>query len=62
MLETLHQEIVAAVNSPTGQEAFAKQRMRPVPTASPADAKSWLQAEKELWEKIVAEVKIDLAD
>jgi tripartite-type tricarboxylate transporter receptor subunit TctC len=62
VLETLHREIVAAINSPAGQEAFNKQRMRTVPTKSPADAKAWLQSEKELWEKIVAEVKIDLAD
>ena len=62
MLETLHREIVSAVNSPAGQDALGKQRMRPVPTKSPADAKAWLLGERELWEKIVDEVKIDLAD
>jgi tripartite-type tricarboxylate transporter receptor subunit TctC len=62
VMEALSKEILAAVNSPAGQEAFKKQTMRPVPTKSPAEAKTWLQSERDLWEKIVAEVKIDLAD
>jgi tripartite-type tricarboxylate transporter receptor subunit TctC len=62
ILETLHSEIVKAINSPAGQEAFRKQNMRPVPTKSTADAKAWLASERQLWLKIVDEAKIDLAD
>jgi tripartite-type tricarboxylate transporter receptor subunit TctC len=62
VLDLLHAEIVKAINSPAGQEAFKKQNMRPVPTKSIADAKAWLAGERQLWTKIVDEAKIDLAD
>ena len=62
VLDLLHAEIVKAINSPAGQEAFKKQNMRPVPTQSIADAKAWLASERQLWMKIVDEAKIDLAD
>jgi tripartite-type tricarboxylate transporter receptor subunit TctC len=62
VLATLHGEIVNAINSPAGQEAFKKQTMRPVPTKSPADSRAWLESERQLWIKIVEEAKIDLAD
>jgi len=62
VLATLHKEIVEAVNSPSAQEAFKKQIMRAVPTKSPEDAVAWLKSERDLWNRIVDEAKIDLAD
>jgi tripartite-type tricarboxylate transporter receptor subunit TctC len=62
ILETLSNEIVQAANSESAKETFKKQVMRAVPTKSPAEAKAWLQSERELWNKIVEEAKIDLAD
>jgi tripartite-type tricarboxylate transporter receptor subunit TctC len=62
VLETLSKEVVEAANSEQAQETFKKQVMRAVPTKSPAEAKAWLKSERELWNKIVEEAKIDLAD
>jgi hypothetical protein len=36
--------------------------MRPAPSASPDDAKAWLQDQLTLWRRISSEVKIELPD
>jgi hypothetical protein len=38
------------------------QVMRPAPSKSIAEAKTWLADEMTLWRKIVAEVKIEMPD
>jgi tripartite-type tricarboxylate transporter receptor subunit TctC len=62
VLETLHKEVAAAVSAPLAQDAFKKQVMRALPTKSPADAQAWLRSERELWNNIVSEAKIDLSE
>jgi tripartite-type tricarboxylate transporter receptor subunit TctC len=62
VLETLHKEVAAAVSAPLAQEAFKKQVMRALPTKSPADAQAWLRSERELWNNIVDEAKVDLSE
>jgi hypothetical protein len=36
--------------------------MRPAPTASPDDARTWLQDQIALWRRITNEVKIELPE
>jgi tripartite-type tricarboxylate transporter receptor subunit TctC len=59
VLEALHSAAVAAVNSAPVQEAFRRGAIRPVPTSSPDDARSWLQGEIVAWRRIADEVQLD---
>ncbi len=43
-------------------ETYARQNIRSRPTASLGEAKTWLTGEVAHWQKIIKEVKIDLAD
>ena len=62
VLGTLFNAIVAAAHAPALQDAFKKQLVSVKPNASLEEAQSWLASELAAWRKIVAEVKIDLAD
>jgi hypothetical protein len=44
------------------QEAFAKQLVSVKPNASLDESQAWLKDELAAWRKIVAEVKIEMAD
>jgi tripartite-type tricarboxylate transporter receptor subunit TctC len=58
--EKLHAATVRAVANPAVQDAFKKQMIRTVPTKSVADARQWLKDELAKWEKIAAELQLDL--
>jgi tripartite-type tricarboxylate transporter receptor subunit TctC len=62
VLQTLQKAVVQALNTPQVLDAYTKQNIRSRPTASLEEAKSWLRAEIANWQKIVKDVKIDLAD
>jgi tripartite-type tricarboxylate transporter receptor subunit TctC len=62
VLAILHREVAAAVTAPLADEAFKKQVMRALPTKSSEDAQAWLRSERELWNNIVNEAKIDLSE
>jgi tripartite-type tricarboxylate transporter receptor subunit TctC len=62
VLETLQKAVAEAMRSPLVLDAYAKQNVRPQPTASLAEAKTWHRAEIASWEKITKEIKIDLTD
>ena len=62
VLATLHKAVVAALDTPQVQEAFRKQIIRAVPTASPEEAQAWLRSEIDLWRRTADAVKIDLTD
>jgi hypothetical protein len=36
--------------------------MRALPTKSPEDAQAWLRSERDLWNNLVNEAKIDLSE
>jgi tripartite-type tricarboxylate transporter receptor subunit TctC len=61
-IETIHKAAIEAVATPAVLEKFKAQSLRAVPTASPAEAKTFVQNEFALWRKITAEVKIELPD
>jgi len=62
VIETLQKAAVAAAASPAVVDKLKAQVMRAAPTASTAEAKTWLAGEMALWRKIVAEVKIEMPD
>jgi tripartite-type tricarboxylate transporter receptor subunit TctC len=62
VLQTLQKAVVQALNTPQVLDAYAKQNIRGRPTASLAEAKTWLAGEIVNWQKISKEVKIDLTD
>lgn len=62
VLQTLQTAVTKSLNSPKVIETYAKQNIRSRPTASLAEAKTWLQGEVAHWQKIIKEVKIDLKD
>ncbi|HEY1541037.1 MAG TPA: tripartite tricarboxylate transporter substrate binding protein [Xanthobacteraceae bacterium] len=62
VIETLHKAAVAAATSPAVVEKLKAQVMRPAPSASTAEAKTWLAGEMAMWRKIVAEVKIEMPE
>jgi tripartite-type tricarboxylate transporter receptor subunit TctC len=62
VIETLHKTAVAAAASPAVVEKLKVQVMRSAPSASTAEARTWLAREMALWRKIVAEVKIEMPD
>jgi tripartite-type tricarboxylate transporter receptor subunit TctC len=60
VLATLHKAILEAAKSPQLQEAFAKQLVTVSPHASLEEAQTWLNGEIANWQKITAEVKIEM--
>jgi tripartite-type tricarboxylate transporter receptor subunit TctC len=62
VIETLHKAAVAAATSPAVVEKLKVQVMRPAPSRSTAEAKTWLAGEMAMWRKIVAEVKIEMPE
>jgi len=62
IIETLHKAAVEAASLPNVADKLAAQVMRPAPSKSTAEAKTWLADEMALWRKIVAEVKIEMPD
>jgi hypothetical protein len=62
VIETRHQAAVAAATAPAVVDKLKAQVMRPAPSKSIAEAKTWLADEMTLWRKIVAEVKIEMPD
>ena len=59
VLQAIFNATVAAMKTPQAAEAFKKQTFNIVPSASLADAKTWLAHEMDTWRKITSEVKID---
>jgi hypothetical protein len=62
VIETLHKAAVEAATAPAVVDKLKAPVMRPAPSKSPAEAKTWLAGEMDLWRKIVAEVKIEMPD
>lgn len=62
VVETIHKAAVEAVTSAAVQEKFKAQSLRAVPTSSPEEAKTFVQDEFALWNRITREVKIDLPE
>src|SRR5256886_8586842 len=62
VLETLHKAAVQALSSEQVATAFKQQMIRPLPSASIADAQAWNRAEVAYWKKVTDEVKIELPD
>ena len=62
VIETLHKAAVEAATSPNVVDKLKVQVMRPAPSKSTAEVKTWIASEMDLWRKIVAEVKIELPD
>jgi tripartite-type tricarboxylate transporter receptor subunit TctC len=62
VLQTLHSGVTQSLNSPKVIEAYAKQNIRSRPNASLAEARTWFAGEVARWQKIVKEVKIDVAE
>jgi tripartite-type tricarboxylate transporter receptor subunit TctC len=62
VIETLQNAAIAAAASPAVVDKLRAQVVRAAPTASTAEAKTWLAGEMALWRKIVAEVKIEMPD
>jgi tripartite-type tricarboxylate transporter receptor subunit TctC len=60
VLATLHAAAVEALKDPAIHDTLKKSEMQPVPNASPADAKAWLQSEAAAWKKITDEVKVEI--
>jgi tripartite-type tricarboxylate transporter receptor subunit TctC len=59
VLEAIFKAVVEAMKAPAVQQAFEKQGFRTVPSASLAEAKTWLASEMETWRKITSEIKIE---
>jgi tripartite-type tricarboxylate transporter receptor subunit TctC len=62
ILDTLHKASVQALSAPAAQEAFKKQIIQAVPTASVDEAAAWQRAELGKWRKVLSEVKVDLTE
>jgi tripartite-type tricarboxylate transporter receptor subunit TctC len=60
VIDTLHKAIGQALGAPAVLEAFGKQLIQPTPSASPAEAQTWLRGEIDKWKKITSEVKIEM--
>lgn len=60
IIDTLHKAIIAALQSPAVQEAYAKQAIYTTFSKTPAEAKAWMVEEFNHWKKILDEVKIDV--
>jgi tripartite-type tricarboxylate transporter receptor subunit TctC len=62
VLQTLQTAAMQGLKAPQVIEAYDKQNINSRPSASLAEAQTWLQGEIAHWGKIVTEVKIDLTD
>ena len=62
VLQVLHNAVTQALKSQKVIDTYAKQNIRSRPSASLDEARSWLQGEVAHWQKIVKEVKIEIAD
>ena len=62
MLEVVRKAAVQALGSEQVATAFKQQKIRPLPSASIADAQAWNRAEVAYWKKVTDEVKIELPD
>ena len=62
VIETIHKAATEAVGSPAVLEKFKAQSLRAVPTGSPDEARQFVRAEFDLWNRITREVKIDLPE
>jgi len=62
VLQTLQSAVTQSLKSPKVIDAYAKQNIRSRPNASLAEAKTWFEGEVARWQKIVKEVKVDVAD
>ena len=62
VLQTLHGAVTRALKSPKVVEAYAKQNIRSRPNATLAEARTWFDGEAARWQKIVKEVKVDVAE
>jgi tripartite-type tricarboxylate transporter receptor subunit TctC len=60
VLAVLHKAITEAAKAQQLKEAFAKQFVSIRPSASLAEAQTWLKGELNSWRKITSEVKIDV--
>ncbi|MGB7034763.1 MAG: tripartite tricarboxylate transporter substrate binding protein [Xanthobacteraceae bacterium] len=58
VLQTVFDAFVAAMKAPDVAAAFKEQTFNVVPSASLADAKTWLAQQMATWRKITSEVKI----
>jgi tripartite-type tricarboxylate transporter receptor subunit TctC len=61
VMGTLHDALVKALGAETIVANFRRQMIQPAPSASPDDARTWLQADVEYWRKLIAETGIELA-
>ncbi len=59
ILEAVQKAMVKAMQAPSVKATFGKQNFNIVPTASLADARTWLDAEIVRWKKITEEVPIE---
>src|SRR5437660_6552699 len=62
VLEIVRKAAVQALSSEQVATAFKQQMIRPLPSASIADAQAWNRAEVAYWQKVTDEVKIELPD
>jgi tripartite-type tricarboxylate transporter receptor subunit TctC len=62
VLEIVRKAAVQALGSEQVATAFKQQMIRPLPSASIADAQAWNRAEVAYWKKVTDEVKIELPD
>src|SRR5215475_7779002 len=60
VIDALHKAVTQAMQSAEVKEAFAKQLIEATPSASPAEAQTWLNNEIATWKKITSEVKIEM--
>ena len=61
-LETLHKAILKGLESEQVRGAYAKQMIRPHPTMSLAEARTWSADEIAKWRRVTADIKIDLTE
>lgn len=61
-LDALHKGVVAALNAEPVQAAFKRQMIKAVPNASLEEASALDKKETAYWQKIISEVKVELAD
>ena len=62
VLEALFQATVGALASEPVQAAFRRQSIQATPSASPDDARSWMQAELARWRRVIDETQIASTD
>jgi hypothetical protein len=54
--------VVQALGSEGVQTTFRKQMIKPVPSASLDEARTWSAAEVGYWKQLAADVKVELPD